>query len=95
MNDTLNKQQETVSADAVQPGAEKRTLLQNIERSETQRRLRQKRLEWGCEEELVDATAWDAYREPEGELNAWQTLVSKAGMSCAISVCCAAFAETY
>ena len=78
MNDTLNKQQDAVSAETEQPGSQKRTLLQNIERSETQRRLRQKRLEWGCEEELVDATAWDAYREPEGQLNMWQTLVSKA-----------------
>ena len=55
MNDTLKTQQETVVADAEQQDG-KRTLLQNIERSETQRRLRQKRLEWGCEEELVDAT---------------------------------------
>ena len=77
MNDTLNKQ-DAVSVDAVQADSEKRTLLQNIERSETQRRLRQKRLEWGCEEELVDATAWDAYREPQGELNMKQKLVGKA-----------------
>ena len=78
MNDTLKKQQETVVAEAEQQDGGKRTLLQNIERSETQRRLRQKRLEWGCEEELVDATAWDAYREPVGELNLWQRLVRKA-----------------
>ena len=26
----------------------------------------------------MDATAWDAYREPEGQLNTWQTLVGKA-----------------
>ena len=77
MNDTLNKQ-DAVSVDAAQADSEKRTLLQNIERSETQRRLRQKRLEWGCEEELVDATAWDAYREPQGELNMKQKLVGKA-----------------
>jgi len=77
MNDTLKKQEDAVSADKVQSGGQKRTLLQNIERSETQRRLRQKRLEWGCEEELVDATAWDAYREPAGKPSVWQKLVSK------------------
>lgn len=79
MNDTLKKQQsEGTAGTSVQPKTGKRTLIQSLERSATQRRLRRKRREWGCDEERSNESSWDAYKEPDGELNAGQKLFRKA-----------------
>ena len=75
MNDMLNKQHSEETAEPAK--RERLTLMQNIERARTRHRLSKLRSDWGCEE-IADPDSWDAYCEPQGELNTWQKLYRKA-----------------